>query len=242
MAKQSNIRWRDKDVENLRKAINNFNAKIRRVKKRPVTKDKPDVSEYQPESVTLKALKGTIETRADFNRAINKLKRYSRRGSEEVITGKKGLTLTFWEKNETAIRTATLNRKLTAEAKKAGISPEKGTSGLIDEQNLRHKKFSIDKTRKEFEKFKAGLEKRLIDRDKEKKLRQYHQNYKDAIVKFLGEDGDELLKYVEGITDFEKFFLNSLSDPIINIGFISDPLESKRIAEKALNQWKKVFK
>ena len=237
MPKQPDIKWRNKDLAKLERILNNFNAKIRRVKKK-----KPKIAEFQPETIKLSALKNAISSRRDFNNEIKALQRYSKRGSEEVVSGKRGLTLTVWKKNEVAIKTATLNRKLTAEIKRAGISAEKGTAQLIEQQNLRHKKFSIDKTEKEFEKFTAMVEKRLIDKDREKKLKEYHQNYKDAITNFLGEEGDNLLKFIEGVTNFEKFFLNSLSDPLLNIGFISDPLEARTIAEKALNNWKKIFK
>lgn len=109
MSKQYNIRWKPDDDKQLRKAVKNFNAKISRLEKKD-----PSNKNALPSRVTVKQMKELISTRQDLNREINSLKRFSRRGSEELITApgnKYNLKITKWQKEEMVRRAATINRK-----------------------------------------------------------------------------------------------------------------------------------
>ena len=80
MSKQYNIRWKQDDNQELRKAVKNFNAKISRLEKKD-----PQNKEALPEKITVKQIKELISTRQDLKRELNALQRFSKRGAEKII-------------------------------------------------------------------------------------------------------------------------------------------------------------
>ena len=109
MSRQSKIRWKPNDEQELRKTVKNFNAKIKRLEKKD-----PKNKNALPEKVTLKQLKNTIHTRQDFKRELNSLKRFSERGAETLVSvpnNKYNLKITKWQKTEMNRRAAIINRK-----------------------------------------------------------------------------------------------------------------------------------
>lgn len=109
MPRQYNIKWRDTDTEELRKAIKNFNAKITRLEKKY-----PKNKNILPEKVSMKELKSLIDTRQDLKREINSLKRFTKRGSEEIVQvpgTDYNLKTTKWQKEEMNRRIGVINRR-----------------------------------------------------------------------------------------------------------------------------------
>lgn len=109
MSRKYNIRWQQSDNEQLTKAVKNFNAKIRRLEKK-----NPDIKNVLPEKISVRQMKELIETRQDLKRELNALKRFSKRGSEEVVTlpdNDYKTKTTKWQKQEMTRRVAVINRK-----------------------------------------------------------------------------------------------------------------------------------
>ena len=57
------IKFRDKDVAELKRVVKNYNEKIRRVSER-----NPEIAQFQPEKVSFKNLKQQTTNRKDFNK------------------------------------------------------------------------------------------------------------------------------------------------------------------------------
>ena len=74
----------------LERAIRNFNSKIKRL-------EKVDREIGIPEKESIKAIKERVTTKWDLNREIDRLERFTKRGSEELIKNKSGVVLTRWE-------------------------------------------------------------------------------------------------------------------------------------------------
>ena len=120
MSKQYNIKWREQDEKKLRRVVRNFNDKLRRL-----VKENPENQNILPQfwneqtqqfesRVTIKNLKELIQTRADYNRQLNMLKRFGRRGAEEIIeapTNEYGARTTKWQKSEMARMAQIVNRR-----------------------------------------------------------------------------------------------------------------------------------
>ena len=120
MSKQYNIKWREQDEKELRRVVRNFNDKLRRL-----VKENPENQNILPQfwneqtqqfesRVTIKNLKELIQTRADYNRQLNMLKRFGRRGAEEIIeapTNEYGARTTKWQKFEMARMAQIVNRR-----------------------------------------------------------------------------------------------------------------------------------
>lgn len=109
MSKYYNIKWKQSDNEDLKKAVKNFNAKISRLEKKH-----PELKNALPEKVTVKQMKELIDTRQDLKRELNALKRFSKRGAEQIVTipdTDYNIKTTKWQKNEMNRRVAVINRK-----------------------------------------------------------------------------------------------------------------------------------
>lgn len=130
MSKQHKIRWRESDLKELNRVVRNFNSKLARLEKK-----NPENAKYLPkfskttydeygnkmveftDRLSVNQLKELITTRRDLNREINALKRFSRRGAEEIITipdTDYNIKVTKWQKTEMTRRVAIINRKRAA--------------------------------------------------------------------------------------------------------------------------------
>ena len=108
----------------LRKAIRNFNSKIKRL----------EASEKNleiPEKVNLSIIKERIYDKRSLNREIDKLQTFTLRGMEESITLDSGLTITKYEYENLMKEQKRLNSRLYRNQKKIeSIIPTEGGSSL----------------------------------------------------------------------------------------------------------------
>lgn len=120
MSGQYNIKWREQDEKELRRVARNFNDKLRReLKKSPENKNilpqfYNESTEQFESRVTIQMLKEAIETRDDYNRIINMLKRFSKRGAERIVEAPGntyGAKTTVWQKGESIRLASIVNRK-----------------------------------------------------------------------------------------------------------------------------------
>lgn len=118
------IRWTDNDKANLRKAVNNFNAKIRRLEKLG--------HEHLPEKVSYKELikgkkpvykdgelvevgKFEILSRKELNQTLRSLRYFTKRGSEDIVKLKSGEEVTKWQRHQIRIETGRATSNIESE-------------------------------------------------------------------------------------------------------------------------------
>ena len=120
MSQQYNIKWRVEDEKELRRVARNFNDKLRReIKKNPANRNilpqfYNESTEQFESRVSVQMLMDSIKTRADYNRTINMLKRFSKRGAERIIDAPGnvyGGKTTVWQKQEIGRMVGIVNRK-----------------------------------------------------------------------------------------------------------------------------------
>ena len=83
MSKEYKIRWKQDDEKRLAKSVKNFNAKLTRLAKKD-----PSIANYLPERITVKEMKELIKTRADLNREIKALERFTKTNRGKTKSGK----------------------------------------------------------------------------------------------------------------------------------------------------------
>lgn len=110
MSAGNKIKWRATDKETLRKGIKSFNAKIDRTLKKH-----PELVDILPNKISTKSFIENIETRKEFNKALNSLKRIKNKNAFKLIENKNGLIKTRYEKNEIALKVKNLNIQRTIE-------------------------------------------------------------------------------------------------------------------------------
>lgn len=147
MAKYHKIRWHDSDEQELKRVVRNFNAKVTRLAKK-----NPQIKNVLPEKVTVAQLKELINTRQDLKRELNKLRRFSKRGSEQIITVPDtdyNPQITKWQYTEMKRMAGIINRKrtirlkqiqeleMTSRGEPLGYTREQFGMGTIQEASLR---------------------------------------------------------------------------------------------------------
>lgn len=101
--------------QELRRAVNNFNSKIKRLE----TVDREiDI----PEKESIQAIKDRVYTKWDLNREIDRLERFGKRNAEELIKNKAGVVMSRWEYENLQREQRRLTNKLTREIESYGTT------------------------------------------------------------------------------------------------------------------------
>lgn len=217
MPKQYNIRWRQDDNEQLRKAVKNFNAKITRLEKKD-----PQNKNALPEKISVKQIKDLIDTRQDLKREINALKRFTRRGAERIISvpdNDYNLKVTKWQKEEMTRRTAVINRKrekrlkelqqieMKSGGEKLGYTVGQFGMGKAEEISLKPlKPFTGKMNTADLKKKFRHIQKESQDMYYNRKDEQLRTNYINALKQgYNEEDIADIIEEIEDM-DFNDFY------------------------------------
>lgn len=116
MSKQYNIKWREVDIEKVRRAVINFNKRIDYWAKKS-----PEIAESLPQKLSYKAVKEAIRTRSEFNREIRQIEKFNpgKLKKSDLIEIAPGTTVTKWEYSRTAKQLEKVNALREAAAKRA---------------------------------------------------------------------------------------------------------------------------
>lgn len=225
MSKIYNIRWKQSDHEELRKAVKNFNAKISRLER-----DRPEIKKFLPEKISVKEMRNLVKTRQDLTREIKSLKRFTKRGSEEIVdipTSDVNLKTTKWQKKEMTLRASVINRKrkerlkmlqesnLERNGKDLGYSHPDIGMGKIDEVKLR----KVEPFTPKMEKFNLNKKFKTLRREsqssywdesdlrlKESYLEQIEINFGDT------EETRKLMEKLDNLSS-KEFYATYRKDP-----------------------------
>lgn len=241
MPRRSNIRWSNSDEKELSRVVRNYNSKINRILKKD-----PNMSEFLPKRVSKKELKESIKTRRDLKRELNSLNRFTKRGSEELITNEEGLTITKYLKKEVEIKVATINRlkalrkkelnELEVSSRGRDVGFKNKEYGRIDQmQLLQPKVFNFKKkSKRDFEHFVKGL----TDAEQYITMKDVilRENYLDSLYEHLGKNA-----YTDMIRDkiltmpLDDFISTYYKDKEATIGFIYDLTQATDKLEILIN-------
>ena len=140
MPRSYNIKWREQDEKELRRVVRNFNAKLQRlVKKNPENKNilpqfyNEDAEQFESR-LTVDMLRDLIQTRADYNREINMLKRFTKRGAERVVSAPDntyGSRTTLWQKQEMGRLAGIVNRRRQERLDKLNLVEMMNSQGAL---------------------------------------------------------------------------------------------------------------
>lgn len=239
--KQPNIRWRNRDEEEAKRAIKNFNAKIYRQRKKLSGDDLIAL----PDTIKFSDFKSNIGTRSDYNRSLQNIKSFSNRGAEKIVKGAKGVKTTQWDIDVTTRANEERNKKRAKKqkelAKKNVKSQGKDTGnkrsemGKIKEVALKPVNLDVNKkTPEEWEKAKKSIERELNTKKQNEALQQMKENY----IKGLKTNGydEELIELVESV-DNDIFIDTVVNDTEASFDFIYDPLQREIKSEALKNAW-----
>lgn len=178
----------------LKRAINNFNAKVKRL-------ENVDREIDIPEKANITAIKDRISNKWDLNREIDKLERFTQRNAEDLIQNKSGVVLSRWEYENLQREQKRLNARLLREIDRYGkITPtEFGNKQSATYAQMGDEKLSNLKARQ-----KAIASKRIGKASKEQ-LR--------SLETLLNKTAANYRK------DKEIFYNNYLDGTLLNLGY-----------------------
>lgn len=238
------IRWRENDVNELKRIIKNYNQKLRRLRKKGVDAD------ILPPSVTYNEIKDNIATRNDLNKTINKYKRFSKRGAEKVITNSSGLSKTSWEFKETALSIRNINIRRSKErkrvedlqvksrGKKQGYTREYLPNERLDELSNKTNRSDKISSNEEWNKFVESVEKQMTDKYSMEKKEMYKENYIKALKREMGgiPNLDKYIKELKKVSP-DEFMKAYYEEQEGAIDFIYDPIELQNHFDMLVDIW-----
>lgn len=239
------IRWKSSDIRELKKAVNNFNAKIRRLEKQNKTP-------VLPEKIKFNELKESIMFRNDLKRTINSLRRFSRRGAEELYTTQAGVKMTRWERRELGIASRVATSKITREIKKisrAEISvggkrtgQTRVSMGRQELNELEAKKKAlqnIENRNKQSLELLKKYQERYTSLGEYKKLSQYKENYLLSLThNFSHMEGfKELYNEIQNINPEIFYELIRNDEVAVDISFFYDISQMQYAFNRILDAW-----
>lgn len=250
MSKKYNIRWRDSDQQELRRVVKNFNAKIDRLAKK-----NPETAFALPEKVTVGQMRELITTRNDLNRELNSLRRFSKRGSEELVVlpdNKYKTSITKWQKQEMQLY-AGLVTKARAKRKEMIDSIEKTSAGeklgytvgqigmgeadkvaLKPVGNVFYK--TMDRTNAH--KRMKSLRKQAQDSYYNKADTIYKDNYINSLRRsYSEEDIEEIIKIVDGMPMKDFVDIIKAEDPDFEFNYANSQEEYSKNLNHLNSMW-----
>lgn len=233
MARTSRIKWTRGDAKKVANLVRQFNAKITRI-----TKSNPSIANALPDRMNSQAIQQMYShlTRKDFNRWVASTMRFLRKGAEDVVKTRAGVTTTRWQLNEIRYNLNAINFERRKRMERLEPSTTKGTMGAVQELELTPRR-NLSQTipREYWGKYVSGIEKQVLSSYIGDKMKLYKENYKKAILNELGNQ-EELLELVDNIptaTLAEAY----ASDPDLQIRYIYYDID---IEDKVANLMEKL--
>lgn len=208
-------------VNKLRKLVRNYNNKINRVKI-----NKPEISDIQPEKKSIRTVLKDINSLADYNRIVNDLKNYTKKGSENPYITEQNVVITNYEKNRIDRIFARINRERKKEIETYNLKDGFGM-GLPTASDLAPKANLIESIKyKDWDKFVQGIERNRYNMNISQRAVFYKNNMLKAIENVFGKG--ELYSKVNQLsgTDLVSLYYKI---PYFNIDFIYEPQEQEEI-------------
>lgn len=230
----SKIRWLKRDEIALKRAVKNFNAKIRYIEN-----NKPEIAKYQPPTLSFSELKqwGKETSRSNFNKFLSILKDYSKRGSEKPI---EGTMITEWQRKSSKVIIARQNDMVDKLNKRYFSNPETASLHEMEQSYLvsleyRETQNPSKQLMKEF--------RYLLRQNEDVIAEQYKQNFLKAINTVIHEGNlyndifetpaisslGRLLGMLVSNTDAFQLYYGRFNDMILNIHYLSDLQEADEI-------------
>ena len=227
------MRWSNADEELLRKTINNFNAKIWRIRrKNPSYDDFPDYTEkYLPQTLTaedVRAIRDMIYSRNDFNKIVNRYQRFSRKGAEEPVKTKRSGKMTKWMENEITIGNRTRNQIRANKKEELGEKPltsrgepvggKRKEQGDVWQEYLNPVEFDIqNKSNEELKRTLSAIDSEIFDSNRLIGMQSYKDNYLTTMDNFGYPPA--LITLVESIP-VDLFYETTITDTDATIEFL----------------------
>ena len=241
----ANIRWREKDIEELRKEIERYNRKLKRLEKKGVESDI-----FQP-SLPFKEVKTNITTRAQYKDYLSHLRNLTEKGSEKKYApaAEKGIAISKGEVAELDRLVKIINsdrRKRAKEyEKRTGNKVKNLPKQDIQRMSLKPKKtatqqidslhYGSSMNRMNFQKFKESVKTQSDPETINRRYERYKAEYIGHLKFHL--KPDDVTKITDRIMSMPAvdFYYLSIENEIFTVEYLYDPATADEKAEQILS-------
>lgn len=196
------IRWKEGELDDLRREIARYNRKIARLQKKNVDLGMGSL----PERGKLRTVKG-METRAELNAFKKSMERFMKPGSEALVKTKGGVVIPKYERAEINALNARINarrRKSWAEAHEAKARGDLPLMGRIKANEAKPRKKLGDVTPKGYAEYKRVAKNEGAVDYVARKEKMYRQNYYKMIDRLYSpRDARKIKNRLGKISDHE---------------------------------------
>lgn len=235
----TNIKWRDQDVDLLRKQIRNFNRKIDRLTK----KGDPQIVAALPPKMSLKTARSEIQTRAQYNKMLKSIGRFTERGSETLIKTKGGVEAPKFEVKELEARVRSINAERRKRREMIGeVQPgNRPLMGRIRDRTLEPKQAPGKVKPKDWEAYKKSVMRQSDPNERRRLDEAYKENYLKRLKQLFDlnkpeerELYDQIVERIESVETAE-FVENSIQYEDLYIETTYEPQSKALIHERIDN-------
>lgn len=236
------IRWRKKDEEILKKKVNNYNAKINRLKKK-------NYDGLIPDKINYNQLKDRIVERADFNAELKVINMFTSRGSEKIVSkNERNVGLSRFHQEMIDYKLKELNVERKKLKKELTQFPDTDRGKLI--QGERTVKYATEQVKerefnfkymnsKTFESYVESLDDwRKTKRESYNKLRVYLDT---AYSNNLTEEQYAKLKPLMNQLSTQEIIVNIYKDSVLTIKFVYEKGDQENQFNGILEGWQQVI-
>ena len=186
MSKQSKIRLRENDLNELRRVVKNYNSKLARQRTKLIENDERYQASQLPKKASVRELRAAIETRKEFNAELSRMKNYIATGERYNIdqNTKKSLYATTRDFNKKLDR---LYAKAKTQGEKAALPERLDPEQLIRSSSNKEELKSFIKDFKGF--LKRGSEE-LVELPNSKhniKLTKWQKEFMEKRLELINE-------------------------------------------------------
>lgn len=234
------IKYRNSDLDKLQRTVDNFNAKVRRAAARGV--------EGLPETVRIKDIRQDITGRADFNRTVNALQRFSRKGAEKAVTLESGLKISKWEKaefnrlnaiayNKAAHRATKFGElEVTSQGRKQGYKLNEMGSARMNDLKATKRNIQKIKSRADLKEAKAAIKNKVKTGYYAKRDALMVQNYIKGLETVFGKRSAALIQKIKDMP-VQAAVRMMYQDQEGSISFVYDPVQLEAKYNAIMSVW-----
>ncbi len=184
MSRTHKIRWRESDLQELRRIVKNYNAKLKYVTEKLQKSGNDEQINALPPKLSVKSLRKSITTRDEFNRTLKEISSFSKRGMETIVTNAQGEQATLYEIKKTEANTRRLNKKRAKEQQKIDErpviidgQPRQDVTRMAKQQTLKPVTLTFEKMKPgEFRKFSVYVDRQISGNSDAIKAKAYFEN------------------------------------------------------------------
>lgn len=219
MPKQNKIKYRESDLNEMRRMVKNFNQR-----RAYNIKHHPETADLQPPKMSMKEVKKSIYSRDDFNKWKKQTKSYTAE-TAKVKTNKYGVQATQYEIDIVKKRVQARNRRKADEQRKKDVyingKKLKTAERVTSEQDKTPTKqgFKTAKSQKAWEEFKKAF-KKMEGKRQQDEIQAYYHQLKAAFEKNVGNDEVWLLYETLGSEKIYQLYLDGLNS--VDMDFVYD--------------------